>query len=64
MTPDDFTITLAAELRLSSVPYLFPEVAAFVSACWPLIADDPSPASWASRCAESRGLLTAVQQTG
>jgi len=64
MTQADFTVELAAELRLRGVPYIFPELAASVSDCWSLIADDPSPARWANRFTESRELLTADRETG
>jgi hypothetical protein len=63
MKQADFTIMLAAELRLRGVPYGFPAVAAFVADCWSLIQDDPSPASLASRFTESRGLLTVDRET-
>jgi len=59
MTQADFVVELAAELRLRGVPYLFPELTVYLSDCWPLIAEDPSPARWASQFAES--LLTADQ---
>ena len=34
MILDDFTLALAAELRLRGVPYLFPELVAFAADRW------------------------------
>ena len=51
MSELDFTAALEDELRLRGLAFSRADVLAFVEACWPLVADDPSPARWAAEFA-------------
>jgi hypothetical protein len=51
MTRPEFLAALESELQQRGRPFSRADVLAFVEACWPLVADDPSPARWAAEFA-------------
>jgi hypothetical protein len=70
MTRTAFLCALAWQLTLAGVPFIRPELEAFVDDVWPLAEEDPDPSRWAreflrgeraSREAHHRELLAAVR---
>ena len=51
MTRPEFLAALESELQQRGRLFSRADVLAFVEACWPLVADDPSPARWAAEFA-------------
>lgn len=55
MIPADFLPLIEEDLRARYQPYDRGELLGFVEAAWPLIADDPDPARWATAFLKDAG---------
>jgi len=53
MTQPDFTTALEQELQLQGRAFSRADLLAFVADAWPLIAEDPDPATWAREFIEA-----------
>jgi hypothetical protein len=56
MNPDEFLQSLKSCLRQRRVHFDRAAAIAFVSAVWPLIADNPCPFYWSDRFEETHGV--------
>jgi hypothetical protein len=54
MTTTDFLDSLAWQLTLLGVPYVRPDLQAFVDEVWSLVDDDPDVGRWADAFAEAQ----------
>jgi hypothetical protein len=54
MSKQSFLSALAWQLTLAGVPYVRPDLEAFVAAVWPLAEEQPDVSRWAREYAEAQ----------